>query len=52
MDLVVLSVMDFFRPATWPDALAVKAANPGALPIAGGTDVMVDINFDRVRPAG
>ena len=43
--------MDFFRPATWPDALAVKAANPGALPIAGGTDVMVDINFDRVRPA-
>ena len=51
MDLVVLSVMDFFRPATWPDALAVKAANPGVLAIAGGTDVMVDINFDRVRPA-
>src|SRR5689334_13785908 len=43
--------MEFFRPATWPDALAVKAANPGALPIAGGTDVMVEINFDRVRPA-
>jgi CO/xanthine dehydrogenase FAD-binding subunit len=43
--------MDFFRPATWPDALAVKAANPGALALAGGTDVMVDINFDRARPA-
>ena len=43
--------MEFFRPATWPDALAVKAANPGALAIAGGTDVMVEINFDRVRPA-
>src|SRR5262250_3819112 len=43
--------MEFFRPATWSDALAVKAANPGALPLTGGTDVMVDINFDRVRPA-
>ena len=42
--------MEFFRPATWADALAVRAANPGALAIAGGTDVMVDINFDRVRP--
>jgi|SRR4249919_1613241 CO/xanthine dehydrogenase FAD-binding subunit len=43
--------MEFFRPTTWSDALAVKAAHPGALPLAGGTDVMVDINFDRVRPA-
>ena len=43
--------MEFFRPSTWPDALAVKAANPGTLALAGGTDVMVDINFDRVRPA-
>jgi CO/xanthine dehydrogenase FAD-binding subunit len=42
--------MEFFRPAGWTDALAIKAAHPGALPIAGGTDVMVDINFDRVRP--
>src|ERR1700676_2679405 len=29
----------------------MKAAHPDALPIAGGTDVMVEINFDRVRPA-
>jgi len=43
--------MEFFRPATWPDALAIKAANPGAVAIAGGTDVMVGINFGRVRPA-
>ena len=28
----------------------MKAAHPDALPIAGGTDVMVDINFDRHRP--
>src|SRR5499433_167802 len=43
--------MAFFRPATWADALAIKAEQPAALAIAGGTDVMVDINFDRVRPA-
>jgi CO/xanthine dehydrogenase FAD-binding subunit len=43
--------MEFFRPATWSDALAIRAGKPGALPLAGGTDVMVDINFDRARPA-
>lgn len=29
----------------------MKAAHPEAVPIAGGTDVMVEINFDRQRPA-
>jgi CO/xanthine dehydrogenase FAD-binding subunit len=29
----------------------MKAAHPDALPIAGGTDVMVEINFDRHRPS-
>jgi CO/xanthine dehydrogenase FAD-binding subunit len=43
--------MEFLQPASWPEALAMKAAHPEALPIAGGTDVMVDINFDRRRPA-
>jgi CO/xanthine dehydrogenase FAD-binding subunit len=43
--------MEFFQPTTWADALAIKSAHPGALALAGGTDVMVDINFDRVRPA-
>jgi CO/xanthine dehydrogenase FAD-binding subunit len=28
----------------------MKAAHPDALPIAGGMDVMVEINFDRHRP--
>src|SRR6195256_1382071 len=42
--------MDFLQPATWAEALAMKAAHPEALPIAGGTDVMVEINFDRQRP--
>ena len=43
--------MEFLRPATWSEALAMKSAHPEALPIAGGTDVMVEINFDRARPA-
>ena len=43
--------MDFFRPDSWADALAAKAAHPEAVPIAGGTDVMVELNFDRRRPA-
>ncbi len=42
--------MEFLRPATWDEALAAKAEHPDALPIAGGTDVMVEINFDATRP--
>lgn len=42
--------MDFLRPASWEEALAAKAAHPAAVPIAGGTDVMVEINFDHRRP--
>ena len=42
--------MDFLRPASWEEALAAKAEHPTALPIAGGTDVMVEINFDHRRP--
>lgn len=43
--------MEFLQPTTWREALEMKAAHPEALPIAGGTDVMVEINFDRQRPA-
>jgi CO/xanthine dehydrogenase FAD-binding subunit len=43
--------MDFFRPGSLSEALAVKAGTPEALPIAGGTDVMVELNFDKRRPA-
>jgi CO/xanthine dehydrogenase FAD-binding subunit len=42
--------VDFLRPTTWAEALAAKAERPDALPIAGGTDVMVELNFDRRRP--
>ena len=43
--------MEFLQPRTWAEALAAKAAAPDALPIAGGTDVMVELNFARRRPA-
>lgn len=43
--------MEFLRPASWQEALAAKAAHPSAVPIAGGTDVMVEINFDHRRPS-
>jgi len=43
--------VEFLQPTSWADALAVKAERPDALPIAGGTDVMVELNFDARRPA-
>ena len=42
--------MDFFRPTSLIDALKLKSAHPLALCINGGTDVMVELNFDRKRP--
>ncbi len=42
--------MDFLQPTSWQEALELRAERPDAVPIAGGTDVMVDINFDRRRP--
>ena len=42
--------MEFLSPTSLPDALAAKAEHPDAVPIMGGTDVMVELNFDRHRP--
>lgn len=42
--------MDVLLPHSLEEALAMKADRPEALPIAGGTDVMVDVNFGRLRP--
>lgn len=42
--------MEFLRPTTLAEALAAAAEYPDAVPIAGGTDVMVELNFDRHRP--
>jgi CO/xanthine dehydrogenase FAD-binding subunit len=43
--------MEFLQPTTLAEALQMKSAHPEAMAIAGGTDVMVEINLDRHRPA-
>jgi len=43
--------MDFIAATSLAQALAAKAERPDALPIAGGTDVMIELNFDHRRPA-
>src|SRR5439155_11359387 len=43
--------VDVVTPRTLDEALHLKAELPGAVPIQGGTDVMVELNFDRARPA-
>ena len=42
--------MEFLQPRLLAEAIAAKAEHPAAVPIAGGTDVMVEINFDARRP--
>jgi CO/xanthine dehydrogenase FAD-binding subunit len=42
--------MRFLQPTSWSEALQARAAHRGALPLWGGTDVMVDVNFGRARP--
>jgi CO/xanthine dehydrogenase FAD-binding subunit len=42
--------MEFLQPRSLAEAIAAKAEVPAAVPIAGGTDVMVEINFDARRP--
>jgi len=43
--------MDVLLPRSLEEALALKAERPEAIPIAGGTDLMVELNFGRLRPA-
>jgi CO/xanthine dehydrogenase FAD-binding subunit len=42
--------MEVLTPRTLDEALRLKAAHPDAVPIQGGTDVMVSLNFDAIRP--
>jgi CO/xanthine dehydrogenase FAD-binding subunit len=42
--------MEFRRPTTWADAVQAKAEHPDAVPIAGGTDLMVGLNFGATPP--
>jgi CO/xanthine dehydrogenase FAD-binding subunit len=42
--------VEVLTPRTLDEALRLKSEHPEARPIAGGTDLMVDLNFDRLRP--
>jgi CO/xanthine dehydrogenase FAD-binding subunit len=42
--------MEVLQTDSWQEALELKATHPDAVPIAGGTDLMVELNFDRLRP--
>jgi len=42
--------VDVLTPRTLEEALRLKAERPDSMPIQGGTDVMVELNFDRARP--
>jgi CO/xanthine dehydrogenase FAD-binding subunit len=40
------------RPATLAEAVEARAERPELWPVAGGTDLMVDVNFGRTELAG
>jgi CO/xanthine dehydrogenase FAD-binding subunit len=42
--------LEILRPDTLAEALEAKAEHPDAVPLAGGTDLMVALNFDQARP--
>jgi CO/xanthine dehydrogenase FAD-binding subunit len=42
--------VEVLSPRSLDEALRLKSERPDAHPIAGGTDAMVDLNFDRLRP--
>src|SRR3970040_172367 len=44
--------MDVVTPHTLDEALRLKAEQPDAVPIQGGTDLMVALNFDWARENG
>jgi len=42
--------VDILQPRGLTEALEAKAAHPEAVTLAGGTDLMVELNFDKRRP--
>jgi CO/xanthine dehydrogenase FAD-binding subunit len=42
--------VEVLTPRSLDEALRLRAEHPGSLPLQGGTDVMVALNFDRARP--
>ena len=46
----MISPMDVLTPRSFREALTMKAERPEAVPLQGGTDLLVELNFDRRRP--
>jgi CO/xanthine dehydrogenase FAD-binding subunit len=42
--------VEVLTPRSLDEALRLRFEHPGGVPIHGGTDVMVELNFDRRRP--
>jgi CO/xanthine dehydrogenase FAD-binding subunit len=42
--------MEFSRPDSMEEAAAIKASDPSAAILAGGTDLMVEVNFGHASP--
>jgi CO/xanthine dehydrogenase FAD-binding subunit len=42
--------MEVYAPTKLAEALELRAEHPEAVPVAGGTDLWVDLNFRRARP--
>jgi CO/xanthine dehydrogenase FAD-binding subunit len=46
----IFAVVEVITPRSLEEALRVKSEQPDARPIQGGTDLLVELNFDRARP--
>src|SRR5215211_6400656 len=46
----IFARVEVITPRTLEEALRVKSERPEARPVAGGTDLLVELNFDRARP--
>lgn len=47
---IMLPAFDLLRPCTLPEALDMLADRPDVMPLAGGTNLIVDLRDRRVRP--
>ncbi len=46
-----MKVKEFYRPKTVDEALALLHQKPGAMPIAGGTDLVIALHERKLQPA-
>ena len=46
----IVARVEVITPRSLDEALRLKSERPDARPIAGGTDLLVELNFDRTRP--